>query len=111
MLMLGLKFKLFQPLFPLLGFLMRVEIKLFPFGAAILHIDMSVVVRLFDLAPQFRQSVSNLGRFRGIVEVLSLPFWQAISHDFLGGNARNASCHTTNANTSINRIIPVFLRV
>ena len=88
MLVLCLEVELLEPLFPLVGISMGVEFHLMPFDAAVLHIDMTIVLVLLSLTAQLLQSLYDRFCFLGIMNMLGFPLSQLVSDDLIGHRDR-----------------------
>lgn len=83
MLVLSLEVELLEPLFPFVCIVMAVQLQLMPLHAAILHINVTIVLILLELTPKLLQRLHNRVRFFRIMDVLGFPLRQLIADDFI----------------------------
>jgi hypothetical protein len=83
MFMLGLEMVLFEPLFPLVGLFVAIQLEFTPFDAAVLHVDVTVVLMLFQFTAKFLESLRDgVGVFH-IRDMFRLPFSQLVPDDLI----------------------------
>ncbi len=83
MLVLSFKVELFEPFFPFVCIRMAIELQLMPFDATVLHVNVTIVLILLELAPKLFQRLHDGVSLFGVMDVLGFPLRQLVANNFV----------------------------
>jgi len=81
--MLSFEVELFEPFFPFVCILMAIELQLMPFDTTVLHVNVTIMLILLELAPKLFQRLHDRVGLFGVMDVLGFPFRQLIANNFV----------------------------
>lgn len=83
----------FEPFFPPVRFVVRLQIELTPFFAFVFDIDVAIVLVTLGFAPEVFERLCDFVGFIGIVDMLGFPLRALVANDLGGVDCRGHADH------------------